>query len=103
MQAFGQYEVLSHVEMPECSLRILRLRPGEEVTPHYHRHCTQIYTVLEAGVLVQLGERTFRLFPYETVRVEAGVVHGLRPLEGTALVLSLSIPPLQRDDHHPVP
>jgi len=103
MQPIGHYEVLSHVETPECSLRILRLRPGEAVAPHYHRHCTQIYTVLEAGVEAQVGERTFRLLPYETVRIEPGVVHALRPLQGTALVLSLSIPPLQRDDHHPVP
>ncbi|HXG41443.1 MAG TPA: cupin domain-containing protein [Dehalococcoidia bacterium] len=102
MQSMGNYEVLSHVEMAECSLRILRLRQGEHVSPHYHRECVQIYTVLESEVEIQVGERTYRLLPYETVRVEKGVVHALRPGERDALVLSLSIPPLQREDHHVV-
>ncbi len=103
MEPFGHYEVLSHVELPECSIRIVRVRPGEEVASHYHRECAQIYTVLEGVVEVRIGESSYRLLPYETVRVEKGTVHGVNPLQGPALLLSISIPPLKREDHHPAP
>lgn len=102
MQHMGDYGVLSHVEMPECSIRIIWLREAEFVAPHYHDLSTQIYTVLDREVETRIGEGTFRLRPYETVRIERGTVHSIRPLDGPALVLSLSIPPLSREDQHPV-
>ncbi|MDO8616431.1 MAG: cupin domain-containing protein [Dehalococcoidia bacterium] len=96
----GAYEILSHVSMPECSIRIIRMLAAEHVSPHYHEKCAQIYTVLEHVVEATVGDHTLRLRPYETVRVEKGVVHSVRALEGEALVMSLSIPPLERDDQH---
>ncbi len=96
----GNYEILSHVEMPECSIRIIGMKEAEHVALHYHKKCAQIYTVLEQEVEVRVGDRTMRLRPYETVRIEMGVRHSVRAVEGSALVLSLSIPPLDREDQH---
>ena len=101
MKDMGQYEILSHVAMPECSIRIIGMREAEHVAPHYHQNCTQIYTVLEHEVEATVGDHTLRLRPYETVRIEKGTVHSVRAINGSALVLSLSIPPLERDDQHP--
>ena len=100
MQPMGDYEVLSHVEMPECSLRILSLKPAQFVASHFHKESTQVYTVLERLVEARVGDRTYQLRPYETVRIEKGAVHSVRALGDSALVLSLSIPPLGRDDQH---
>jgi mannose-6-phosphate isomerase-like protein (cupin superfamily) len=97
----GLYEILSHVSMPECSIRIIRMLEQEHVAAHYHENCAQIYTVLEHEVEARVGDHTLRLRPYETVRIEKGVVHSIRTLRGEALVLSLSIPPLDPDDQHP--
>jgi len=97
----GQYEILSHVEMPECSIRIIRMRETAHVAMHYHEGCAQIYTVLEQEVEAQVGERTMRLRPYETVHIAKEVPHSVRAVRESALVLSLSIPPLQREDQHP--
>jgi mannose-6-phosphate isomerase-like protein (cupin superfamily) len=96
----GNYEILSHVKMPECSIRIIGMKESEHVALHYHEKCTQVCTVLENEVEMRVGDRTMRLRPYETVRVEMGVHHSMRAVEGPALVLSLSIPPLDRDDQH---
>ena len=101
MSDMGPYEILSHVSMPECSIRIIRMMETEHVAPHYHEKCAQIYTVLEHQVEARVGDHTLRLRPYETVRIETGVVHSIRTLGGEALVLSLSIPPLDQDDQHP--
>ena len=102
MKDMGDYEILSHVAMPESSIRIIGMRETEHVAPHYHENCTQIYTVLEHEVEARVGDQTFRLRPYETVRIEKGVVHSVRAVNGPALMLSLSIPPLERDDQHAV-
>jgi mannose-6-phosphate isomerase-like protein (cupin superfamily) len=100
MKHMGNYEVLSHVEMPECSIRIIGMKEAEQVGLHYHEKSTQIYTVLEEEVEARVAGRTMRLRPYETVRIEAGVHHSVRPVNARALVLSLSMPPLDRDDQH---
>jgi len=102
MNNMGQYEILSHIAMPECSIRIIGMKETEHVAPHYHEKCTQIYTVLEREVEAQVGDHTFRLRPYETVRIEKGTVHSVRPIGERALFLSLSIPLLERDDQHAV-
>ncbi len=101
MKDVGKYEILSHVAMPDCSIRIIRINELEQVSPHYHEKSAQIYTVLENEVEAQVGERTFRLRPFETVRIDQGIVHSLRPLRGAALILSLAIPPLDRNDQQP--
>ncbi len=100
MKRMGDYEILSHVEMPECSIRIIGMKETERVALHYHEKCAQIYTVLEQEVEVRVGDRTMRLRPYETVHIEKEVQHSVRAVEGSALVLSLSIPPLDREDQH---
>jgi quercetin dioxygenase-like cupin family protein len=102
MKDMGTYEILSHVLMPECSIRIIRMQQAEHVSPHYHEKSAQIYTVLENRVEAKVGDRTMVLRPYETVRIEPEAVHSVRTLDGDALVMSLSIPPLDRADQHVV-
>ncbi len=102
MKHMGEYEILSHVEMPECSIRIIGMKESERVALHHHEKCAQIYTVLEEEVEARVGDRPLRLRPYETVRIEKGVRHGVRAVDGPALLLSLSIPPLDREDQHVV-
>jgi len=102
MKDMGRYEILSHVAMPECSIRIIRMLETEHVSSHYHEKCAQIYTVLEHEVEAKVGDQTLRLRPYETVRIEQNVVHSVRAVSGEALVMSLSVPPLERDDQHAV-
>lgn len=98
----GIYEILSHTAMPECSIRIIRMLPQEHVALHYHEKSAQVYTVLEHVVEARVGDFTMRLRPYETVRIERNERHSIRAVEGEALVMSMSIPPLDRDDQHSV-
>ncbi|MEX1195067.1 MAG: cupin domain-containing protein [Dehalococcoidia bacterium] len=100
MKDMGHYEILSHVSMPECSIRIIRMHQQEHVSPHYHQNCAQVYTVLEGQVEARVTGVDMRLRPYETVRVEKNEVHSIRTIEGEALVMSLSIPPLDPSDQH---
>ena len=100
MKDMGRYEILSHVAMPECSIRIIRMMETEHVAPNYHEKSVQIYTVLEHEVEAKVGDQLLMLRPYETVRIEKNVVHSVRAVSGEALIMSFSIPPLDRDDQH---
>jgi quercetin dioxygenase-like cupin family protein len=102
MQYMGDYRVLAHVETPEFSMRFLSLGEKGYVAPHYHDESKQLYAVLEGVVEVTLGDRTFRLRPYETTHIERQIVHNLRPVTGRPLVVSICTPPLKLKDHHPV-
>ena len=102
MEYMGEYRVLAHVETPDFSMRLLSLRDEGYVAPHYHDECAQLYAVLEGVVEVTLGERTFRLRPYETTHIEKEAVHNVRAMNGRALVVSVCSPPLKLDDQHPV-
>lgn len=101
MQAFGDYTVIAHHEFPECSLRLLRVVPGQEIPAHYHAACSQSYLVIEGTIEVRVGEVWRRVEPGEAVRVPAGELHAVRPVAGPAVVLSASVPPLRADDHFP--
>jgi quercetin dioxygenase-like cupin family protein len=101
VQAFGNYRVLAHHEFPECSLRLLRLDVGQASAAHTHARCVQSYLVLEGVAQVRVGTTYHRLARGEAVRIPAGTVHGVEPLDGPIVVLSVSVPPLRADDHFP--
>ena len=101
-QQMGDYEILSHVEWPECSIRIISMEAVEAVQTHYHELTTQVYIVLRGEIEAKVGDQTMRLRPYETVRVPANTPHSIRPTDASARVLSLAVPPMSRDDQHPV-
>lgn len=100
MRHMGDYEVLSHVELPECSIRIIGMEAMEAVALHYHERFTQIYTILRGEVEVRVGEQRMTLRPYETIRIPPMTPHSVRPSDTAARVMSLAIPPMTRDDQH---
>jgi quercetin dioxygenase-like cupin family protein len=102
MQYMGDYQVLAHVESPGLSMRFLSLGENGQVASHYHDDSMQLYAVLEGVVEVSVGERTFRLRPYETAHIERQTVHNVRAVNGRALVISVCSPSLKLEDQHPV-
>lgn len=95
----GNYEVISDVRTPECSLRLLRLGPGLTVNLHYHRETTQIYFVLSGTTWVNVEGRGRVLKPNESLRIPPHTRHAVSSQE-PALVLSISIPPLKPGDEY---
>jgi len=93
----GDYQVLADMRMPECSLRILRLSRGKTVNLHVHRKTTQVYFVIEGDAMATVAGEDKKLGPMESLRVPIDTPHALST-ESTAIVLSISIPPLRLDD-----
>lgn len=101
MTTVGRYEVVAHLATPECSLRLIRVSGSSQVEPHYHEKTTQIYVVLEGTAEITIRRRRIRLEPYQTATVAPFTAHGVSSSD-TALVLSVSVPPLDPGDQHRV-
>jgi len=95
----GDYEVISHQETPECSLRLLKLTRDKGVHLHHHHKTTQIYFVLEGTARATVAGKSAVLRPHQILRIPRDALHDIRT-EGEALVLSISIPPLDASDQH---
>jgi mannose-6-phosphate isomerase-like protein (cupin superfamily) len=95
----GDYEVISHQETPECSLRLLKLTKDKGVHLHHHHRTTQIYFVLEGTARATVAGKSAVLKPYQILRIPLDALHDIRT-DGEALVLSISIPPLDASDQH---
>lgn len=103
IEAVGRYELLQDYSGPYMSIRILRLRGGEEaVQRHVHHRSAQVYVALSGRVVVEHdGEETI-IEPYQTFEVPPEVIHGARPVDDEAIVANISVPPLAADDQIPV-
>lgn len=93
----GDYEILADRRMPECSIRILRLSPGRTVNLHIHHRTTQVYFVIEGDATATVAGRNKKLSPMESLRVPTNTPHSIGT-ESSAIVLSISIPPVCPDD-----
>ena len=51
----GDYELVSHMETPECSLRLLRLTKDKYIQLHHHHKTNQIYFVLDESIQASVG------------------------------------------------
>jgi len=95
----GDYEVISYTETPECSLRLLKLAKDKSVHLHHHHKTTQIYFVLEGTVSATVDDKSVVLKPNQILRVPLDALHSIQT-DGEAVVLSISIPPLEASDQH---
>ena len=97
MVDMGDYQVLADVRMSECSLRTFRLSRGRSVNLHVHHKSNQIYFIVKGDVVVTMGGESKRLGPIESLRIPINTHHAIST-ESTAIVLSISIPPLYLGD-----
>lgn len=99
----GLYHLLTDFECPAASVRVLRMSgEGDAVGSHVHRRSAQIYVALEGSVAVEVDGVEHILRPYETLAVWPGSVHRASPVDGEAVVMNISVPPLGADDQLPV-
>ena len=91
----GDYEVVSHTETPECSLRLLRLTKDKYVRLHHHHKTTQTYFVLDGSIQAAVGSKSVTLQPHQSLRIPTDVLHSIQT-DKEALVLSTLFPRLRR-------
>ena len=97
--SIGDYQLVQHLETPECSLRVLKLTKAHYVHSHHHHNTTQIYFVLEGMAKAKVAGGEIILQRHQMLRIPPDAIHSIRT-DGEALVLSVSVPPLDASDQH---
>ena len=95
----GLYRLLQDFTSNEASIRIVRVASGgHSVEPHVHQRSKQFYVALEGRVVIEIDGVETELAPYDVIAVPRGSMHAARSAGNEAVVLNLSVPPLEPDD-----
>ncbi len=62
------------------SLKIITVNPGGLLSLQYHRRRSEYWVVLDGGLEITLGEKTWRPHPGEEIFIPAGIPHRLKGL-----------------------
>ncbi|MBC7349429.1 MAG: phosphomannose isomerase type II C-terminal cupin domain [Candidatus Aminicenantes bacterium] len=62
------------------SLKIITVNPGGLLSLQYHRHRSEYWIILDAGLEITLGSKTWQPQPGEEIFIPAGTPHRLRGL-----------------------
>jgi mannose-6-phosphate isomerase-like protein (cupin superfamily) len=98
----GQYELLRDFANSAASVRILRMNDEtREVVPHLHHRSAQIYVVLSGKAAIEIDGVEHILGMNEIVSVPVRSLHSARPVDGPAVLMNISVPPLAVYDQAP--
>ena len=70
-------KVVTYALNQPSSVRVITVEPGQETSVHYHQMRDEMWVVLDAGLTVQIGNRTVEAVPGEEFIVSAETTHRL--------------------------
>jgi mannose-6-phosphate isomerase-like protein (cupin superfamily) len=70
-------KVVTYALNQPSSVRVITVEPGQETSVHYHQMRDEMWVVLDAGLTVQIGNRTIEATPGEEFIVSAETTHRL--------------------------
>ncbi len=88
--------ILTRADGPLANFHITAITDSVK---HFHKHCTEIYYILEGTGLLELGDDVVAVEPGTLVVIEPLTAHRLRSDEGVRTVV-LGIPALDPEDEH---
>lgn len=86
--------LLTIADGPMVNFHITAIR---DAAKHYHRHCTELYYILEGTGTLELGDATVAVEPGMLVVIPTMVPHRLRSAAGVRTMV-LGIPALDPED-----
>ena len=93
---WGQFTVFALNE--PASVKIITVAPGAKLSLQRHANRAETWLVLDPGLEVVVGERTWRPVPGEVVHVPRGVVHRMSATAGGVRVLEVVLDPFDEED-----
>ena len=68
-------KVVTYALNQPSSVRVITVEPSQETSVHYHQMRDEMWVVLDAGLTVQIGNRTVEATPGEEFMVSAETTH----------------------------
>jgi mannose-6-phosphate isomerase-like protein (cupin superfamily) len=85
---------LTRADTPACNLHVTFIKDSVR---HYHRHCTEVYLILEGTGQMELNGDVVEVAPGTVVYIEPGTAHRLWSDAGVRTVV-FGFPALDPDD-----
>jgi mannose-6-phosphate isomerase len=60
------------------SVRVITVEPGQETSVHFHRMRDEMWVVLDAGLMIEIGNRVVEALPGEEFMIPAEETHRIR-------------------------
>jgi mannose-6-phosphate isomerase len=93
---WGSFEQYAHNEPVTVSL--MEVEPAQRLSLQSHENRAEMWIVLDAGAIVQVGDRILHPKAGETVWIPANVRHRLSSSGGRVRVLEVAFGDWQQDD-----
>jgi mannose-6-phosphate isomerase-like protein (cupin superfamily) len=98
----GTYQILQDYEDRALSIRVLKIDTEDDaVEPHLHYKSAQLYVGLIGKAAIEVDGAVTLVTPYDVVPVPLRSLHTARAVDGPAVIMNISVPPLQADDQAP--
>lgn len=81
-----------------CTVKLITINPGQETSLHYHKLRDDVWIILDEGLEVTIGEKTFLPAEGEEFMVPAENRHKIKSLGGRGRVLEIDIGFTSEDD-----
>ena len=70
--------VVTYALNQPSSVRVITVEPGQETSVHYHRMRDETWVVLDAGLVVEIGDRSVAASPGDEFVIPAEESHRIR-------------------------
>jgi mannose-6-phosphate isomerase len=81
---WGHYREYAHNQA--CTVWLVEMKPGESGSLQSHQHFDELWTLLNDGAEVQLGERVLHPNAFEEIDIPRGTKHRLSNAHGSRLI-----------------
>ena len=88
--------IITRADTPACNLHVTFI---QDSVRHYHRHCTEVYYILEGRGKMELSGDVLDVEPGMVVFIEPGTPHRLMSPEGVRTIV-FGVPALDPADEH---
>ncbi len=95
---WGNYKQLALNQT--CSVKIITLKAGQETSLHFHNLRDDMWVILDLGITVQIGEKTFETMPGDEFVIPAEESHRIISNLDGARVLEIAFGYTNEDDTH---
>ncbi|MBX9677281.1 MAG: cupin domain-containing protein [Gemmataceae bacterium] len=87
---------ITRADTPACNFHITFI---QDSVRHYHKHCTEVYYILEGRGKMELGSDVIDVEPGLVILIEPGTRHRLWSDEGVRTIV-VGTPALDPEDEH---
>lgn len=77
---WGFFRVLARNE--KCTVKILHVSHGQKLSRQYHKKRDEFWKMLDEGLVVELGEREFKLKKHDEIFIPKGTPHRISSEKG---------------------